>query len=178
MPDSVANPIAYHETDATATLRLLEAARKANASRLSYASTSAIYGDAPEQPKVESMRGMPISPYGIAKYTGELYLTSYAVLHGTPTISLRSFDVFGPGQDPKSQYGDAVPSIVSKILAGVAPTLYGDGDRTRDFCHVSNVVHANLLALEAPTLRGEVDNIGCGRLTFVRRRSAIASRAS
>jgi UDP-glucose 4-epimerase len=176
VPESVADPIAYHETDATATLKLLEAARKAKVSRVIYASTSAIYGDAPEQPKVESMRGLPISPYGIAKYAGELYLTAYAVLHGLQTISLRYFNVFGPGQDPKSQYGAAVPSIVSKILTGISPTIYGDGNQTRDFCHVNNVVHANLLAADAPKLHGEVVNIGCGKRVTVNRIVELANQ--
>ena len=100
---------------------------------------------------------------GHAKYTGELYVSAYAKLHGLSTISLRYFNVFGPGQNPKSQYGAAVPNIVSLMKAGKQPIVYGDGEQTRDFCHVSNVVHANLLALEGPALHGEVVNIGCGR---------------
>ncbi len=175
VPESVADPIAYHDTDATATLRLLEAARRANVQRVIYASTSAIYGDAPEQPKTESMRGVPISPYGIAKYAGELYLSAYATLHGMQNISLRYFNVFGPGQDPKSQYGAAVPSIVSKVLTDTPPTIYGDGEQTRDFCHVSNVVHANLLAADAPHLAGEVVNIGCGVRVSVNRIVQLAN---
>jgi len=169
VPESVAKPEDYQAVDATATLSLLIAAKDAGVRRVIYASTSAIYGDDPVQPKVESMRGVPISPYGIAKYAGELYLTAYAKLHGMQTISLRYFNVFGPGQDPKSQYGAAVPSIVNKILHDEPPTIYGDGMQTRDFCHVSNVVHANLLAAEAASLSGEVVNIGCGRRVTVNR---------
>jgi UDP-glucose 4-epimerase len=175
VPESVARPLDYHAADATATLQLLDAARRAGVGRVVYASTSAIYGDAPEQPKVESMRGVPLSPYGIAKYAGELYMTGFAKLHGLQTISLRYFNVFGPGQDPKSQYGAAVPSIISKILAGEPPTIYGDGEQTRDFCHVSNVVAANLLAADLPMAGGEVVNVGCGRRVTVNRIVSLAN---
>ncbi|HEX8341417.1 MAG TPA: SDR family oxidoreductase [Tepidisphaeraceae bacterium] len=175
VPESVARPLDYHAADATATLQLLEAARRAGVGRFVYASTSAVYGDAPEQPKTESMRGVPISPYGIAKYAGELYVAAFARLHGMKTTSLRYFNVFGPGQDPKSQYGAAVPSIVSKILRGESPTIYGDGEQTRDFCHVSNVVAANLLAAEASGTGGEVVNIGCGRRVTVNRIVALTN---
>jgi nucleoside-diphosphate-sugar epimerase len=176
VPESVKNPLDYHAVDATATLALLQHAKDAGVKRIIYASTSAIYGEAPEQPKVESMRGLPISPYGIAKYAGELYMTAFAALYGLQTISLRYFNVFGPGQDPKSQYGAAVPSIVSKILSGEPPTIYGDGEQTRDFCHVSNIVHANLLAAHAPNLAGQVVNIGCGRRVTVNRIVELANQ--
>jgi UDP-glucose 4-epimerase len=175
VPESVKRPGEYHAVDATATLTLLEEARAAGVKRLIYASTSAVYGEAPEQPKAETMRGLPISPYGIAKYAGELYFSAFAKLYGMQTISLRYFNVFGPGQDPLSQYGAAVPSIVSKILAGEPPVIYGDGEQTRDFCHVSNVVHANLLAAEARSLAGEVVNIGCGKRVSVNRIVALAN---
>ena len=169
VPESVKRPAEYHAVDATATLGLLEEAKSAGVQRVIYASTSAVYGESPEQPKVETMCGLPISPYGIAKYAGELYLTAFAKLYGMQTISLRYFNVFGPGQDPLSQYGAAVPSIVSKILTNEPPIIYGDGEQTRDFCHVSNVVHANLLAAEAKSLAGEVVNIGCGKRVSVNR---------
>ncbi|MDB5326737.1 MAG: biosynthesis protein WbpP [Phycisphaerales bacterium] len=176
VPESVSRPADYHAVDATATLRLLIAARDAGVKRVVYASTSAIYGDAPEQPKVESMRGLPLSPYGIAKYTGELYMTAFAVLYGMENISLRYFNVFGPGQDPKSQYGAAVPGIVTRVLTDQPPTIYGDGEQTRDFCHVSNIVHANMLAADAPKLAGEVVNIGCGRRVTVNRIVELANQ--
>jgi nucleoside-diphosphate-sugar epimerase len=175
VPESVKRPGDYHEVDATGTLQLLEAAVAGDVRRFIYASTSAIYGDAPEQPKVESMRGLPISPYGIAKYAGELYVSAFAKLRNLQTISLRYFNVFGPGQDPKSQYGAAIPSIVSKIIADQRPVIYGNGQQTRDFCHVSNVVHANLLAAEAPRLSGEVVNIGCGVRVSVNRIVQLAN---
>lgn len=174
VPESVARPLDYHAACATGTLTLLEAARAAGVPRFVYASTSAAYGDAPEQPKVETMRTVPINPYGIAKLAGEMYVTAYARLHGMKTISLRYFNVFGPGQDPKSQYGAAVPAIVSLLVRGESPTIYGDGEQTRDFCFIDNVVAANLLALKAD-VRGEAVNIGCGRRVTV---NAIVDQAN
>ena len=163
VPESVSRPMEYHATDATGTLCLLEAARRAAVRRIVYSSTSALYGDAPEQPKHESHRAMPTSPYGVAKYAGELYMGAYATLHGLETISLRYFNVFGAGQDPKSQYGAAIPNIVSRIASGQRPTIYGDGEQTRDFCHVDNIVFANLLAANAVGVKGDAVNVACGR---------------
>src|ERR1035437_7877351 len=176
VPESVNRPLDYHMIDATATLQLLEAARKAGVRRVTYASSSAAYGEEPEQPKRESFRAMPISPYAIAKYTRELYVSAYAKLHGMNNVSLRYFNVFGPGQNPKSQYGAAVPNIVSLMRAGKPPIVYGDGEQTRDFCHVSNVVHANMLGLEGPALHGEVVNIGCGRRVSINQLVALVNR--
>ena len=167
VPESVKDPLGYHQVDATDTLGLLEACLKQGVRRLIYASTSAIYGDLPEQPKRESHRGLPISPYGVAKYAGELYVGSYAKLHNMQTVALRYFNVFGEGQDPKSQYGAAIPSIVCKIVSDERPTIYGDGEQTRDFCHVSNVVRANLLAAECQALQGQALNIACGKRVSV-----------
>jgi len=163
VPESVARPLDYQNVDATATLQLLEAAKKAGVMKVVYASSSAAYGEEPEQPKKESHRPIPISPYAIAKFTGELYVSAYAKLHRMQTIALRYFNVFGPGQNPRSQYGAAVPNIVSLMKAGKSPIVYGDGEQTRDFCHVYNVVHANLLALESDSLNGQVVNIGTGK---------------
>ena len=176
------NPLDYHAVDATATLRLLQLAKDAGVKRIIYASTSAIYGEAPEQPKVETMRGLPISPYGIAKYAGELYMTAFAALHRQQTISLRYFNVFGPGQDPKSQYGaavpsivskilsgerptiygDAVPSIVSKILSGERPTIYGDGEQTRDFVTSPTSCTPICLPLKLQICRAKWSTSGAG----------------
>lgn len=166
VPESVARPLAYHEACATGTLTMLEAARAAGIRRFIYASTSAAYGDAPEQPKVESMRPVPVNPYGVAKLAGEMYVTAYAKLFDMNTVSLRYFNVFGPGQDPKSQYGAAIPSIVALILRGASPTIYGDGEQTRDFCYIDNIVSANVLALTAD-VHGEAINIGTGRRVSV-----------
>jgi nucleoside-diphosphate-sugar epimerase len=103
----------------------------------------------------------------VAKYVGELYLTVYAQLHGMETISLRYFNVFGPHQDPKSLYGAAIPAIVSRVIKGVSPTIYGDGEQTRDFCYIDNVVNANLLAANTPGLKGQVVNVACAQRTSV-----------
>jgi nucleoside-diphosphate-sugar epimerase len=176
VPESVERPIDYQRVNATGTLQLLEACRTAGVRRVVYASTSAVYGDGPEQPKRESMVTDPISPYAVSKYAGERYVSAYARLHGMETICLRYFNVFGPGQNLKSQYGAAVPAIVTRILRGEPPTVYGDGEQTRDFCHVHNVVRANLLAVAAPKLGGEVVNIGCGRRASVNQIIAAANR--
>lgn len=167
VPESVARPLDYHEVDATGTLRLLEAARQAGVPKFIYASSSAAYGDAPEQPKHEFFRAAPVSPYAVAKYTGELYVSAYAAVHQLRTISLRYFNVFGPGQNPKSQYGAAIPMIVGKLVCGERPTIFGDGEQTRDFCFIDNIVRANLLSVAAPNLAGQAVNIGCGRRVSV-----------
>ena len=167
VPQSVEQPLEYHEIDATGTLELLETARKAGVRKVVYAASSSAYGEQPDLPKREDQLPAPISPYAVAKYVGELYLSVYAHLHGMETISLRYFNVFGPHQDPKSLYGAAIPAIVSRIIKGVSPTLYGDGDQTRDFCHIDNVVDANLRAAATPGLKGQVVNIACGQRTSV-----------
>ena len=167
VPHSVEHPAEYHEINATGTLRVLEAARAAGVRRVIYASSSAAYGESLELPKRESMRGVPISPYAVAKYTGELYMSVYAMVYGMETISFRYFNVFGPHQDPKSLYGAAIPAIVTRMLRGERPTIYGDGEQTRDFCFVDNVVQANMLAVEAPKLAGEVVNIACAQRTTI-----------
>ncbi len=166
VPQSVERPADYNAVCVGGTLNVLEAARAAGVRRVVYASSSACYGENPVQPKTEAMRAEPISPYAVAKYAGELYVSAYAGLHGMKTVSLRYFNVFGPGQNPKSQYGAAIPSILSRMLAGERPTVYGDGSQTRDFCYIENVVRANLLAAEAD-VAGEAVNIGCGRRTSV-----------
>ena len=167
VPESVAKPITYHQVNATGTLMVLEAARRAGVKKIIYASTSAAYGDDPQQPKVESMLPQPMSPYAVSKYAGERYVSAYAALHGMATVSLRYFNVFGPGQNPRSQYGAAIPSNVTKMLQGQRPTIYGDGEQTRDFCSIDNVVNANLLAIESDVLKGQTLNIGCGRAITV-----------
>jgi UDP-glucose 4-epimerase len=167
VPHSVERPLDYHRINATGTLTMLEAARQAGVRRFVYASSSSCYGESPELPKRETMRCAPISPYAVAKYTGEMYATVYAHVHGMETVSLRYFNVFGPHQDPQSQYGAAIPAIVTRMLRGERPTLFGDGQQTRDFCYVDNVVQANLLAAEAPGVRGQEINIACGQRVTV-----------
>ncbi|MDB5321215.1 MAG: hypothetical protein JWN40_2846 [Phycisphaerales bacterium] len=167
VPQSVEMPIEYHEIDATGTLKVLEAARKAGVRKVVYAASSSAYGEQPELPKREDQLPSPISPYAVAKYVGELYLSVYAQLHGMETISLRYFNVFGPHQDPKSLYGAAIPAIVSRIVKGISPTLYGDGEQTRDFCYIDNVVDANLRAASTAGLKGQVINVACAQRTSV-----------
>lgn len=167
VPQSVEMPLEYHEIDATGTLQLLESARKAGVRKVVYAASSSAYGEQPELPKRENQLPSPISPYAVAKYVGELYLTVYAQLHKMETISLRYFNVFGAHQDPKSLYGAAIPAIVSRIVKGVSPTIYGDGEQTRDFCYIDNVVDANLRAADTSGLTGQVINIACAQRTSI-----------
>ena len=176
VPQSVRLPLEYHQNNATGTLVLLEAARAAGVKRFIYAASSSAYGDRTPLPKHESMPPAPISPYAAAKYSGELYVQLYAQLYGMESIRLRYFNVFGPEQDPASQYGAAIPAIVTRMLRGEPPTLFGDGEQTRDFCFVDNVVRANLLAADAPRLRGEVVNIACGQQISVRRIVALTNQ--
>ena len=161
VPQSVEQPMEYHEIDATGTLKILETARRLGVRKVVYAASSSAYGEQPDLPKREDQLPAPISPYAVAKYVGELYLSVYARLHGMQTISLRYFNVFGPHQDPKSLYGAAIPAIVSRVVKGISPTIYGDGEQTRDFCYIDNVVEANLLAASSDLLAGQVVNVAC-----------------
>jgi UDP-glucose 4-epimerase len=176
VPQSVEQPLEYNEIDGTGTLKILEAARQAGVRRIVYAASSSAYGDQPQLPKREDQLPTPISPYAVAKYVGELYLTVYAQLHGMETISLRYFNVFGAHQDPKSLYGAAIPAIVSRVVKGISPTVYGDGEQTRDFCHIDNVVNANLLAANTRGLKGQVVNVACGQRVSVNDIVRLANR--
>lgn len=162
VPASMEQPLLYHQNNATGTLRVLEMARKCGVRRLIYAASSSVYGEQPELPKRETQMPSPISPYAASKYAGEIYVQAYAMAYGMQTISLRYFNVFGPHQDPKSQYGAAIPMIVTRMLRGQRPIIYGDGKQTRDFCFIENVVNANLLAAEAAGICGQAVNIACG----------------
>jgi UDP-glucose 4-epimerase len=162
VPKSVDNPAATHRHCVDATFTLLMAARDAGIKRFVYAASSSAYGDTPTLPKVESMPTNPLSPYAVAKLVGEYYCSVFSKVFGLETIALRYFNVFGPYQDPKSQYAAAIPAFVTSILNGVSPTIYGDGEQTRDFTFIDNVVHANLLAATAPKVEGQVVNIACG----------------
>ena len=176
VPQSLEYPLEYHQNNATGTLVLLEAARQAQTPRFIYAASSSAYGNPPSLPVQETMMPAPISPYAAAKYAGELYVAMYAALHGMQTIRLRYFNVFGPGQDPRSQYAAAIPTIVTRLLRGQQPIIYGDGNQTRDFCYIENVVRANLLAAAAPELHGEVVNIACGQSISLNRIIELANQ--
>ncbi|MSR23146.1 MAG: SDR family oxidoreductase [Gemmatimonadetes bacterium] len=161
---SVADPVGTHRANLTGTLVLLEEARRVGVHRLVYAGSSSAYGNTPELPKRESQTPNPMSPYAVSKLAGELYCRVYAHLHELETVVLRYFNVFGPGQDPKSLYSAVIPIFITRALAGEAPTIYGDGEQTRDFTYVDNVVEANLLAAGGPSasVSGKVFNVGCG----------------
>ena len=166
VPKSVEQPLLYNEVNITGTLTLLEAARKAGVRRVVYSASSAAYGDTPVLPKVETMVPSPKSPYAVTKLVGEYYCRVSAAVYGMSTVSLRYFNVFGPRQNPNSQYAAVIPAFVSALLKGQAPKIYGDGEQTRDFCFVNNVVKANMLAATAEReLTGEVVNIACGQRT-------------
>ena len=166
VPLSVADPVGTNGPNLDGTLLVLEAARQAGVKRLMYAASSAAYGDAPELPKTEQMLPAPISPYAVQKVAGEHYLASYARVYGLETVSLRYFNVFGPWQDPTSQYSGVLAIFISKMLHGQAPIIYGDGSTSRDFVYIDNVVSANLLAARAPSrVAGKVFNVATGKRT-------------
>ena len=160
---SVADPLASHEVNATGTLRLLQAARQSGVRRFVYASSSSVYGDTPALPKREDLATNPLSPYAVSKLAGEHYCRVFTRLFGLETVSLRYFNVFGPRQDPTSEYAAVVPKFIAAMSRGEAPEIHGDGTQSRDFTYVANVVDANLRAADAPGVGGEVLNVACGR---------------
>jgi nucleoside-diphosphate-sugar epimerase len=163
VPRSVANPIETNRANVDGTLNLLVAARDARVKRVVYASSSSLYGDTPTLPKREDMMPNPISPYAVSKLTGEYYMTSFYRVYGLGTVSLRYFNVFGPYQDPTSMYSGVLAIFISKMLAGEQPMINGDGEQSRDFTFIENVVNGNLLACHAPTdaVAGRVFNVAC-----------------
>jgi UDP-glucose 4-epimerase len=164
---SVDDPIGTNGPNLNGTLNVLEASRKAGVKRVLYAASSAAYGADPTLPKTETMLPAPISPYAVQKVAGEHYLASYARVFGLETVSLRYFNVFGPRQDPSSQYSGVLARFISLMLAGETPTVFGDGTTSRDFVYIDNVVSANLLAARAPAanVSGKVFNVATGRRT-------------
>jgi UDP-glucose 4-epimerase len=162
VPRSVKEPLRSHAAAATATLRLLGAARDAGADRFVLSSSSSVYGETGAAAKREDMRLDPVSPYGVAKAAAEGYARVYARLHGLHCVILRYFQVFGPGQDPASQYAAVIPIFVTRALRGDELPVFGDGEQTRDFTYVENVVAANLRAAEAECPRGSVYNVAAG----------------
>jgi len=167
VPRSVEDPAATHRHCVDATFTLLLAARDTGIKRFVFASSSSVYGDAPTMPKVETMLPMPLSPYAAGKLVGEYYCSVFYKVFGLETISLRYFNVFGPHQDPSSQYAAAIPAFVTAILKDQPPTVFGDGLQSRDFTYVDNVVDANLLAARVEHTAGEVINIACGQSVTV-----------
>ena len=166
---SVKNPIETNKANITSTLNLLEGCRKHRVRRFVYASSSSAYGDTPVLPKREDMPPNPLSPYALQKFVGERYCQLYFRLYGLETVSLRYFNVFGPSQDPYSEYSAVIPKFATRLQRGESIVVYGDGEQSRDFTYVDNVVEANILALRASHAAGSVINIGCGeRITLNR----------
>jgi UDP-glucose 4-epimerase len=159
---SVLDPLTTNRANVTATLNLLESCRRARVRRFMYAASSSAYGDTEVLPKRETMAPNPLSPYALQKWVGEHYCKLYYDLYGLETVSLRYFNVFGPSQDPDSQYSAVIPKFIRAMLANEPVTVYGDGEQSRDFTYVDNVVEANLLAMRANGAVGKVFNIGCG----------------
>ena len=163
VPRSVEDPLGSNEVNVTGTLVLLLACRDARVRRVVYASSSSVYGDDPVLPKVESLPTRPISPYAVSKLAAEHYCHTFARLYGVETVSLRYFNVFGPRQNPDSKYSAVIPRFLAQALAGEPLEVHGDGEQSRDFTYIDNVVRANLLAMAAPGVSGEVFNVACGR---------------
>ncbi|HWP59890.1 MAG TPA: SDR family oxidoreductase [Candidatus Acidoferrales bacterium] len=160
---SVEDPVATNRANVTATLNLLESARRHGVRRFVFAGSSSVYGDAEVSPKREDLPPNPRSPYALQKLVGERYAELYYRLFGLETVTLRYFNVFGPSQDPNSEYSAVIPKFIARLLAGKPLTVYGDGEQSRDFTYVENAVTANLLALKTPAASGQVFNVGCGR---------------
>jgi nucleoside-diphosphate-sugar epimerase len=162
VPRSVKDPIETNRINIDGTLNVLVGARDAKVRRLVYAASSSAYGDTPTLPKREGMPPIPISPYGVTKFVGELYASVFGRCYGLETVSLRYFNVFGPRQDPSSPYSGVLSKFNAAILGGEDLVVFGDGEQSRDFNFVENVVEANLLACEAPNCAGRMFNIGTG----------------
>jgi len=163
VPRSVEDPVTTTEVNVLGTVNLLEAAREAGVRRIVFASSSSVYGEAVELPLRESQPPRPISPYAVSKLAGEHYCRVFTKLYGLETVSLRYFNVFGPRQDPRSEYAAVIARFILAALRGEPLEIHGDGHQSRDFTYVENVVDANLRAAVLPGLAGEVFNIGCGR---------------
>jgi len=162
VPRSVNDPLTTNDVNILGTLNILEAAKEFGVKRVIYASSSSIYGDNESLPKTEDMPINPLSPYALSKYTGERYCQIFTQIYGLETVCLRYFNVFGPNQDPTSQYSAVIPKFIRLMSEGKRPTIYGDGTQSRDFTYVSNIIAANLLACTAKEACREVFNIACG----------------
>lgn len=162
VPRSIENPVLVSDVNVNGTVNMLEQSRIAGVKGFVYAASSSAYGDSETVPKKEEMLPRPLSPYAVSKLAGEYYCSVFSTVYGLPTLSLRYFNVFGPRQDPTSQYAAVVPIFISKLLKGERPTIYGDGEQSRDFTYVSNVVEANLLAARSAAAGGLMVNIACG----------------
>ena len=167
VPRSVQDPLTSNESNVTGTLNILLTARDAGVRRVVFASSSSVYGANPDLPKREDMTPLPISPYATAKLACEGYCRSFGEVYGLETVALRYFNVFGPRQDPRSEYAAVIPRFIAALRARRSPTIFGDGEQSRDFTYVDNVIDANLLAMDAADAPGQVFNVACGeRITL------------
>lgn len=167
VPRSINDPITSNEVNVTGTLNILEAARKNNVQKIVFASSSSVYGDNPKLPKDESMIPNPLSPYAVSKLSGEKYCNVFSRIYGLKTVALRYFNVFGPGQDPNSQYSAVIPKFIKAIMADESPVIFGDGEQSRDFTFVRNVIEGNILAATTDCESGIAMNCAChGRITL------------
>jgi UDP-glucose 4-epimerase len=162
VPRSVVAPLDTNASCVTGTVNLLDAARYCGVRRVVYAGSSSAYGDQPTPAKHEELLPAPVSPYAAAKLAGEFYCQVFTATYGLETVTVRYFNVFGPRQDPQSQYAAVIPKFITEILAGKRPTIFGDGQQSRDFTYIDNIVHGNLLAAEAPAAVGRTINVACG----------------
>jgi len=162
VPRSVDDPISTNRANVDGTLNLLVAARDAGVKRVVFAASSSAYGDQPTLPKVETMPPMPLSPYAASKVACEYYCKAFTACYGLETVCLRYFNIFGPRQDPQSQYAAVIPRFITRMLDGKPPVIFGDGEQSRDFTYVADCVEANLLACEAPGAVGRTFNVACG----------------
>jgi UDP-N-acetylglucosamine/UDP-N-acetyl-alpha-D-glucosaminouronate 4-epimerase len=169
VPRSIQDPLTSNASNVVGTLNVLLAARDAEVRRVVYASSSSVYGANRVLPKREDLAVLPISPYATAKLAGEGYCRSFTEVYGIETVSLRYFNVFGPRQDPRSQYAAVIPNFITAFLEGRAPVVYGDGEQSRDFTYVGNVVEANLLAAAAEDVSGDAYNVACGERVTLNR---------
>ena len=162
VPRSVKNPLTSNAVNVDGTLNMLEAARHAGVKKFVLASSSSVYGESEELPKHEGMRPCPLSPYAVTKLTAEYYLKVYWELYRFPTVALRYFNIFGPKQDPASEYAAVIPRFIAALLTDRQPVVYGDGEQSRDFTYVDNAVQANILAATNDRIVGDVFNVACG----------------
>jgi len=167
VPRSIEDPLMTNEINVKGTLNLLLASRDAGVKKFVFASSSSVYGDDPRLPKKEGEEEAPLSPYAISKLVGEMYCQVFSQIYSLSTVCLRYFNIFGPRQDPYSQYSAVIPNFINKMVKEESPTIFGDGEQSRDFTYVANVVEANKLAVEAKDVFGEILNIACGERTTV-----------
>jgi UDP-glucose 4-epimerase len=176
VPYSVEHPQETHDVNIQGTLNVLLAAKRRGVNRVVFACSAAVYGEKPELPKREDMAPAPISPYGVEKMCGEMYMKAWTTLYGVETVSLRYFNVFGPRQDPRSPYSGVISVFVDRALRGTVPIVFGDGEQCRDFVYVANVVDANVAAATGPGIGGKAYNVACGRRTTLNELLAMLGR--